>query len=774
MTEVSPKINTLGIGLFVTATVLSLSVVSFGTEVKAVGATYYVDIQNPACNNNGPGSQAAPWCSLNKAVVTLNAGDAAYIAPGQYNIATGGYLEDIGVPGNGTVSGLHPTNAGTALNPINLIAQTTAADIIGDGNAPSAQDDAHQAFITNGLFLVDQSHWHIQGFYIKESGQLMSANNSGFSIKDSLLFVEPPNGNLGLGGGSKLSLYNSDQAVVDHVEAWSLYLRAYGSGEYPNGRCNQADGAGALNISYSSYVTVRNSFLYGAENVHYFSGSDNVMFENNYFMNGGHLGGAVTNTGNARDWIYRNNVFVGPGQEGPFVRPWCSSSGTITNGQIYNNLDIFVEGIRLETGTSPAPPFCGNSLASNILIRNDLVIAAKGANACFSNWPPDVNVLDSDHNVCIYKIDNGAQNKYWNIDLTSTYFNLLQWQTQTQYPQTRQDPNSQFLYNADPGYNTPLSQLGTYDNMVDCGTYLPSFCNPGHYSNCAPPYRMKLLDDFTVKSTSLTRSGGDPAYEGGRIGPFSYSEAVNQSPVLTPIGPQSVNENQALSVILTATDADAGDTLSFGGVNLPSGASLTDHGDRTASFAWTPSYTQAGSYATVQFSVTDGTDTDSETITITVTNVNRTVVLAPIGNKTIDEADIFSFIVTATDPDTDDALTLSASNLPSGAVFVDNGNRTGTFSWTPNTNQAGMYNNVHFEVSDGTATDSEDITITVLDGLAACTPNWTCTGWSVCSEELQTRTCTDQNSCGTDTGKPNENQACDSTAPGGITDLRVE
>jgi len=224
MTKVSQKINTLGIGLFVTAAVLSLSVVSFGTEVKAVGATDYVDIQNPACNNNGPGSQAAPWCSLNKAVVTLNAGDTAYIAPGQYNIATGGYLEDIGVPGNGTVSGLHPTNAGTALNPINLIAQTTAADIIGDGNAPSAQDDAHQAFITNGLFLVDKSHWHIQGFYIKESGQLMSANNSGFSLKDSLLFVEPPNGNLGLGGGSKLKLYNSDQAVVDHIEAWSLYL----------------------------------------------------------------------------------------------------------------------------------------------------------------------------------------------------------------------------------------------------------------------------------------------------------------------------------------------------------------------------------------------------------------------------------------------------------------------------------------------------------------------------------------------------------------------
>ncbi len=151
--------------------------------------------------------------------------------------------------------------------------------------------------------------------------------------------------------------------------------------------------------------------------------------------------------------------------------------------------------------------------------------------------------------------------------------------------------------------------------------------------------------------------------------------------------------------------------------------------------------------------------------------VNDPPVLAPIGSKTLNEGDVFSFGVTATDADAGDFLTLSASNLPSGATFIDNGNRTGTFNWTPTTSQAGTYTNIHFEVSDGTATDSEDITITVLDGLASCTPNWTCADWSTCSNSLQTRTCTDQNACGTDTGRPSQAQACDSVAPARITNL---
>jgi hypothetical protein len=88
-------------------------------------------------------------------------------------------------------------------------------------------------------------------------------------------------------------------------------------------------------------------------------------------------------------------------------------------------------------------------------------------------------------------------------------------------------------------------------------------------------------------------------------------------------------------------------------------------------------------------------------------------VLASIGSKSVDEADLLSFTISASDPD-GDILTYSASNLPSGANF-NSGTRT--FSWTPAIGDAGDYN-VQFTVTDDGSppeSDLEIITITVVD-----------------------------------------------------------
>jgi PKD repeat protein len=84
-------------------------------------------------------------------------------------------------------------------------------------------------------------------------------------------------------------------------------------------------------------------------------------------------------------------------------------------------------------------------------------------------------------------------------------------------------------------------------------------------------------------------------------------------------------------------------------------------------------------------------------------------VLGSIGNKTVNEGSLLEFTLNAVDPE-GDALTYSASNLPSGASFNFS---TRAFSWTPSYMQAGTYTNVHFEVTDGKTSDSENITITV-------------------------------------------------------------
>lgn len=82
--------------------------------------------------------------------------------------------------------------------------------------------------------------------------------------------------------------------------------------------------------------------------------------------------------------------------------------------------------------------------------------------------------------------------------------------------------------------------------------------------------------------------------------------------------------------------------------------------------------------------------------------------LDPIGKKTVYEGLPLQFTVTAFDPDSD-PLALTASGLPSGATFNAS---AGTFSWTPNYTQAVTYF-VHFEVTDGTLKDFEDVEIKV-------------------------------------------------------------
>ncbi len=88
---------------------------------------------------------------------------------------------------------------------------------------------------------------------------------------------------------------------------------------------------------------------------------------------------------------------------------------------------------------------------------------------------------------------------------------------------------------------------------------------------------------------------------------------------------------------------------------------------------------------------------------------NSPPVLDLIGHKSVNEGDSLSFLVSGMDPDWD-SLTYSVSNPPSGANFDPT---PAMFTWIPDYDQAGIYNDVHFEVSDGMDTDWENITVTV-------------------------------------------------------------
>jgi hypothetical protein len=83
--------------------------------------------------------------------------------------------------------------------------------------------------------------------------------------------------------------------------------------------------------------------------------------------------------------------------------------------------------------------------------------------------------------------------------------------------------------------------------------------------------------------------------------------------------------------------------------------------------------------------------------------------LNTVGNQAVHTDSLLTFTLTAFDPD-GDALTYSASSVPSGATFYPDSR---TFSWRPTSSQVGTYAGVRFNVSDGFSTDSETITVGV-------------------------------------------------------------
>ena len=112
---------------------------------------------------------------------------------------------------------------------------------------------------------------------------------------------------------------------------------------------------------------------------------------------------------------------------------------------------------------------------------------------------------------------------------------------------------------------------------------------------------------------------------------------------------------------------------------------------------------QAGSYTVKATLLTNGT--------------NLPPVLTSIGTQSVKEGQQLTIPINASDPDGPAPLLLNASNAPANATFIDNGDGTGLFSWTPVIGEASgnPYTVTFVATDDGGAglTDAEIVTINV-------------------------------------------------------------
>ena len=228
------------------------------------------------------------------------------------------------------------------------------------------------------------------------------------------------------------------------------------------------------------------------------------------------------------------------------------------------------------------------------------------------------------------------------------------------------------------------SSTFNWANAAPAGTYTPTF-----YAD----------DGTTNDSETITIT-------------INNAPTINVAPVLDPIGNKTVTDGQVLMFMISASDAN-NDSLTYTASNLPQGAVFTTN-TITPQFTWFPAG-PVGVY-TSRFTVADGITNDFEDVVVTINPVpNALPALAPIGNQSLAIGNALNFTVSAADANGDD-ITLSASNLPPGAIFnsiTHAGAVSNTFNWA-SAAPTGTYTTT-FYAHDGTTNVSETVTITVTE-----------------------------------------------------------
>ena len=169
-------------------------------------------------------------------------------------------------------------------------------------------------------------------------------------------------------------------------------------------------------------------------------------------------------------------------------------------------------------------------------------------------------------------------------------------------------------------------------------------------------------------------------------------------------------------------------TLSDGSAG-PSITTFSGTGVHSAIITLTYNAASSGQTLTVRHTMTAGTgNIGVQAAALTQANGgggNVAPTLDAISDKTVVKGTPLTFTVTAHDPDGPLPLAMARSNsvpaLPVAASYVDNGNGTGTFSWTPGSANVGSYL-VTFTATDGAGLAAQrSMTITVTAGNVAPT-----------------------------------------------------
>jgi Ca2+-binding RTX toxin-like protein len=201
---------------------------------------------------------------------------------------------------------------------------------------------------------------------------------------------------------------------------------------------------------------------------------------------------------------------------------------------------------------------------------------------------------------------------------------------------------------------------------------------------------------------------------------------VNQPPSFTSATTASVAENSTAVMTVTATDPDAGTTLTYAISGGADAAKFTiDSQTGQLAFRSSPDYEAAAdsnhdNVYDVTVLVSDGTNARTQAVAVTVTNVAEAPVFTSAASATVNEGQTAVMTVTATDQDSP-SLTYSISGGADAAKFTIDAH-TGALVFTAapdyeakaDSDHDNVYD-VQVAVSDGGLTTHQSVAVTVAN-----------------------------------------------------------
>ena len=674
-----------GIGVSFKIALLAITALLMPTLADA--ATYYVDATSGS--DSGNGSSTSPWKTIAKAKVTVAAGDTVLLRSGNYGGVNFSYTDKNGLSWTSPITYKADSGSKPVFDYLNVSwgSTTTASKwyLVFDGISVVAKSgtgrvvsiaDSSYLQLKNMLIQGDFTTRGVAGttnycvYFSTPSKSISDVWIDNCEIRDASVGIE-------LTGtiGSNVVIRNNElhhfaaSAIKPATKAGNGTIYIEGNEIYDQDVVNDAHGTGISirndnmvirgNVIHN-YGNTRGIRSYGA--IFPTTGYCNMLIENNLVYDTINMY-SVEFCDVGTNFVIRNNTFVGR----PRGRTGCSyyeyalqillATGVNGSGLKMDN-NVFVGAVSVVSSV-PSANINNNIIYSLIrsgswisALTNNKIVTSSATNSSYFYPSGKFFVGGSDFDNYAFKV----------VDRTTGADLIDEYQ----------------LASSSPAVDIcPLTTASASDMLEASRVDISGKGNDG--SNYA--------------DAGCYEFGGKPSPEQPADSNFTFADA----------GPQSVVEDHALTFKRSATDP-AGAAVTYSAANMPSGATLS--GD---TFTWTPTYSQSGSY-TVNFTASNGTATLSQAVTITVTNANRAPVMDAIATQNATSGSMLSFNVVASDPD-GDALTYSATGLPSGATFTGN-----TFSWIPTVTQAGSYD-VLFTVSDGQLQVSRTVTIIVDAGI---------------------------------------------------------